>query len=58
MKLILVNGKLTKEKLKQILKRHAPSKKKEKEYKHTLADVWPKEVEECHPKSSGKTESE
>lgn len=39
MKLILANGRLTKEKLEQILKRHAP--KKEKKYKRTLADVWP-----------------
>lgn len=42
MKLILVNGKMTEEKLKQILKQHAPKKKrKRKEYKRTLADIWP-----------------
>lgn len=50
MKIILIDGKLTKEKLGQVLKRHAP--KKEKEYKHTLADIWPEMEEENVTQSS------
>ena len=44
MKIILVDGRLTKEKLAQILKRHAPRRRKEP--KTTLADVWPGKEEE------------
>ena len=41
MKIILVDGKLTREKLEKILKRHAPRGRRKKEDKTTLADVWP-----------------
>ena len=40
MKIILVDGKLSEEKLKQILKRYAS--KGEEDFKTTLADVWPR----------------
>ena len=50
MKIILVDGRLTEEKLAQILKRHAPRKRKET--KTTLADVWPGKEKEDVDQSS------
>lgn len=41
MKIILVDGRLTREKLEQILKRYAPRIRGKRETKTTLADVWP-----------------
>ena len=48
MKVILVDGHLSKEKLQQILRRYASKKK----YKHTLADIWPREESERWKKVS------
>ena len=50
MKIILVDGRLTPEKLAQILKRHAPRRRKET--KTTLADVWPGKEKEDVTQSS------
>lgn len=50
-KIILVDGRMSREKLAQILKRHAPKKwkkKDEEEDKSTLADVWPEGVPDGH----------
>ncbi len=54
-RIILVDGYLSKEKLQQILRRHASKKK----YKHTLADIWPKEgVEDGHEGYEGNRSSD
>ena len=50
-KIILVNGKLTREKLKQILKRHAPKGRRDNT-KTTLGDIWPEGKEKGNVEQS------
>ena len=57
-KIILVDGKLTKEKLEQILKRHTSRRRERKETKTTLADIWPGKIQDGHEEDGSPDKSQ